>query len=822
MLLYPLYNGDAINITATDAIFDFQGNEFPTWAGYLETFCNGSFTNCQFVPDASSIYYDYSLDIAGYGTWDGTTGTGDGNYNGAYMTAENHTVSLTSCYATTGIDIDGSYDGFDGTLIAPASVSISKGLFKNFGITAGTNYASAPSMFYVSPWWPISITDATFDDIHGQGIIINEGTQPDVSLEPPNQLYSILIDQNDFKTFASGTGYSGFSGYSSAVLVAYAPDADLDDALRQDIAVTNNSFDYNGSEEHGAINAAIHFMNATGDIGYNNITTTVSYNSQYERGIWNESNNALSPSQTWTFICSNTISGLYPDGGCCGCCNGSPNAGLYTDYYTGYAKLNNITSCVLGQLSSVEDNGHIDFSTYTNMDLAAYAGYWNSETDLAGVHSSPSWSAYDDPALNTFTTIYSSIDQQILLSNTAIVYLGLQPGTPGWTVYGENTIIGTYPEFDISGTGSTALGDISNNYWGGGNYRLLDASASGGYLSSAPTNPGFECSSGLTSKKKSANALSFLKANVPLHVDTIVNPCGTSFAEGYALESQHIEPEGYDTLQAFLEDCPLYPNSYQAFNMIGGAASQTSGGPDGWPGFLTWLKKVLYYNPDTNWYCNDVGDMISAEQNNEADVESICKYILESGKCPNLAGLFAGAYPAAANGRHTAWLDSIDQHYNYLLWIYSHHDSVVESNPGGYFLKLDSINADTLAHPFDSTVPTLWQDSLEVLMGPQFAGVQASTPTAITSQALLSAQLLENPMNNEIDVSYDMGRTALVTMELRDVLGRSVPIANAKYQLEQPGDHTASIPAPNLPQGIYYLRITTDVGDAITLKFVKE
>ncbi len=90
------------------------------------------------------------------------------------------------------------------------------------------------------------------------------------------------------------------------------------------------------------------------------------------------------------------------------------------------------------------------------------------------------------------------------------------------------------------------------------------------------------------------------------------------------------------------------------------------------------------------------------------------------------------------------------------------------------------------------------------------------------SQALLSAQLLENPMQDEIDISYEMGRTALVTMELRDVLGRSVPIANAKYQLEQPGDHNATIPAPNLPAGIYYLRVTTDVGDAITLKIVKE
>ncbi len=67
-----------------------------------------------------------------------------------------------------------------------------------------------------------------------------------------------------------------------------------------------------------------------------------------------------------------------------------------------------------------------------------------------------------------------------------------------------------------------------------------------------------------------------------------------------------------------------------------------------------------------------------------------------------------------------------------------------------------------------------------------------------------------------------MGREALVTMELRDILGRSIPISYAKYQLTQAGEHEASIPEPNLPPGTYYLRISTDDGDVITLKIVKE
>jgi hypothetical protein len=305
------------------------------------------------------------------------------------------------------------------------------------------------------------------------------------------------------------------------------------------------------------------------------------------------------------------------------------------------------------------------------------------------------------------------------------------------------------------------------------------------------------------------------------HVDTAVSPCGTSFAEGYALESNNVEPQGYDTLRAFLENCPLYPNSWQAFSMVGGAVSGWSAGGTGrWPDFLTWLKKVPYYNPDTNWYCNDVIDMLTAVQSNEAAQMAICQYIIQSGKCQQLVGSFEDSYNSSTHWRHQLWLDSIEQYYNYLGWTYSHHDSIVKVNPLGHQLILDSINADTLANPYDSTIPSLFALDLQALLGPQYAGVQQSQP--ITSQALMSAQLLENPMTDEIDIAFEMGRSALVTMQLSDLLGRNIPIANAKYQLEQAGQHDASIPAPNLPPGTYYLRITTDVGDAITLKVVKE
>ena len=395
-------------------------------------------------------------------------------------------------------------------------------------------------------------------------------------------------------------GYSGFNPYTSGILVAYAPDASLDDALRQDITVTNNVFESAGSEEQGSIWAAIHFMDATGDIGFNQITTGITEESKYYRGIWNESSNVLAPSNTWTFICSNKVSGLTES---------EYSAALQTDYYTGYVKLDTFTNSANGQISGYHDNGHIDYSLYENNGNDAYMGLENSQTDLAGIHFNADGTPNPDdlPALNVFaTTLADDPEQQInLVDGAAYVFLGLQPGSPTWTVYGENNITGS--PIDVS-TGHT-LYDISNNYWGGASYYPTSI-GTGGYLTSAPSNPGFVCSSGLRTKRKGSTPPSTLK--VDTIADSTQSGCGSQLTAGYILESQNEEPEGYDTLRAFLEDCPLYPNSAEAFSMAGSAISAwTTGGQGRWPDFLTWLKKVLYYNPDTSWYCEDVSDMIS-------------------------------------------------------------------------------------------------------------------------------------------------------------------------------------------------------------------
>ncbi len=279
-----------------------------------------------------------------------------------------------------------------------------------------------------------------------------------------------------------------------------------------------------------------------------------------------------------------------------------------------------------------------------------------------------------------------------------------------------------------------------------------------------------------------------------------------------------------------MEQCPYYSangaDAVEGFIYLGGAVSQWVGGQpqavklSRYANYLDWLKSVLYLRADSQWYCTDVSEMFSAIASNDkiwdaATIEAICKYILDNHRCgPQTDSIMFGTnYDVNSKGRHALWRDSVTN-----VWYKWAMGNL-------YFLPVwrDSLGKDTMLHPYDSTVPSIDSLGFSILRGPQYAQHAAVQPRgAISSTALLDARLLDNPMKNEITISFEMGRTALVTMELRDILGRIVPIANAKYLFEEPGTHTAHLPVPYLPSGTYYLRVFTDTGDSKTLKVVKE
>ncbi|GEM_PF-2616668 len=793
-----------LDIVATDAVFNLHYG-YPVNPNVTQTQTgtqmalndNATFTKCQFLGSNA-------IGIGGHGFWTpGTPGSGtfDANYDAAYGSAANTIVTFTSCY----FKLQGPSSGFSWLTLdpgsvnyAPSALTVNKGYFDGWEINSNSSF--------VSPWWPIKITDVTFDNFGGLGISPPSGAIALFENNPPANLgsisrnYSIYIDHNDFIGITTNTLYT------DALFITDAPDVTTSgtpgtDALREAVTVTHNKFESSGAGSTECAEAAIHFQDATGDIGYNTIS-----GSKYARGIWTESSQGGSSDHTWSLICSNTISGL----------TGHHNpsipstieaSGLMTDYYVGYAKLNSISSCIVGHLGGSYDGGHIVSSSYTNNSSFGFEGTSNSAVDMAGVHH-PSDPSIDVAAYNVLTGNNSG-GTQISLSGIADIYLGLEPAGawPSNSPYGLNNIQGSP---DICGWSSQNLLDVSNNYWGGNSYYLCSGtSASGGYNSTDPGPSGFVCSDGLIAHK-----IYELPQSI---TDLSDSSCGKLFALGYGLvgEGPASEPAGYDTLRYFLEQCPYWnvgghggENAWTAFGYIGGAVSEwTAGGPGRWPDFLVWLKKVLYLNPDSLWYCNDVGDMITALQENQSQKLAVCKYILGHHLCSDFE--FDVLYNSSSRWKHQYWLDSLKKYYQI------HNDY---GNIFGHWQ--DSIRVDTIVHPYDSTYGTIDDYGLSILRGPQYGAVGPSAP--VTSSALGAVRVQANPFDGELVVMITMSKEALVTTELRDLLGRAVPLERSRYRLLQMGDNTESFSTSNLPSGTYYLRVSTDGGEVKTVKVVKQ
>ncbi|HET6400624.1 MAG TPA: hypothetical protein VFH95_04415, partial [Candidatus Kapabacteria bacterium] len=368
--LSPFFN----YFTAYDAVIHFNNETnvvtgTGTAQGKLILVDHSSFTNCWLLSD-DNIGSDNPtvIQIAGNGT---TAGGGDGTENADYNPSDYFSVPLPCatdtfnyCYFGTG-----DYSGYATISLASQSVA-PNALIINNGLVEGVSIIGTGTVYrYCSPYWPISITDVTFGRIVQDGMDFSYARAPNTA---PSMQYSLLVDHCGFQWFDN----SNFSN-PDGIKVEAAPDLSLEDAPREAITITNNTFESSWGESDGSVDAAIHFSDATGDIGYNNIS-----GAKYQRGIWNESSIGGSDQTTWTLICSNTISGL----------THTNAAGLSTDYYTGYAKMNSITDGYIGHLSGDYDNGNDLSETFTGNSSFGYLGSLNSITDMAGVHhpSNPS------------------------------------------------------------------------------------------------------------------------------------------------------------------------------------------------------------------------------------------------------------------------------------------------------------------------------------------------------------------------------------------------------------------------------------------------
>ncbi len=254
------------------------------------------------------------------------------------------------------------------------------------------------------------------------------------------------------------------------------------------------------------------------------------------------------------------------------------------------------------------------------------------------------------------------------------------------------------------------------------------------------------------------------------------------------LGDAHQYNKEYDTSRYYIEHCFSEPHSFQAFsNTEDGAYGLNSKGIIIWASYRDWLKKVLYYNPDTNYYCNDLlyyaeSFEFKDEQGNNPDYKTtlaILKYVTDSTPCRMLKGIIK---------------------YDLNLYYRNWKDTVT----------------DSLRTPFDTnyaSIDSLGQGFLHGLP----SSVDVTKPNSSSSLGEITAE--KNPFTSEAVIHYVTNLPTVAKLEVYDALGKML-WTNGQGYLE-PGNHTASIDGSQWSSGTYYVRLVTLKGEIKTCKLLR-
>lgn len=270
--------------------------------------------------------------------------------------------------------------------------------------------------------------------------------------------------------------------------------------------------------------------------------------------------------------------------------------------------------------------------------------------------------------------------------------------------------------------------------------------------------------------------------------DTIVD-CPAVLGLGDNYRQGGMYQAAYDLHKHYIEKCYAEPKSYLAFSRLTGENAARS---DDWNRFIEhreFLKKVLYYNIDTLYYCYDIQgiigtmgyfDSVRGSDNNGGI--AIREYIIESGKCPFFDIVFAVAIENLKKGRHQVWKDTV---------------------------------TDPLLTPEDTTIPTLEDLSLGI-----FRGKPTSVSPAMSERYLGELTATRNPFTDVLEPKYRLETGAMVRIDVYDLLGRAVYSEGQGYKAE--GEHVLSLQSKSWASGSYYVRLSSPSGEVRTVKVVKQ
>ena len=252
--------------------------------------------------------------------------------------------------------------------------------------------------------------------------------------------------------------------------------------------------------------------------------------------------------------------------------------------------------------------------------------------------------------------------------------------------------------------------------------------------------------------------------------------------------------KGNDTLRLFIEECGFkhyiqnYGAPWNAFDEIDGDVQGMDTANNRWLEYRGWLKKVLYLNLDTNYYCSDVNSMMTTFQYliPEKGIDfnghiAIIDFLLSTNRCPGIRLFLVEERNAGRKQQFEIWRDSV-------------HDSI--------------------ATPLDTSAVTIDQIGFSILRGQN--GVVANKNTIHGLGDLIATK---NPFSDQTTLEASIGDAMMLRLEIFDVLGRQLYSENRFFSA---GDVKWNLDGKGLPKGSLYVRVSTIGGEVKTVKLIHE
>ena len=302
-----------------------------------------------------------------------------------------------------------------------------------------------------------------------------------------------------------------------------------------------------------------------------------------------------------------------------------------------------------------------------------------------------------------------------------------------------------------------------------------------------------ECGDGLDPENTSIGGKGTTPQSVLDEDSSWQTRCSEVFFIGDSLSMENNKTSirrAYDTLKLYIESCAIQKGSFHAFSYLDGAVTDMDTANGRWLEYREWLKKVLYLNPDTVYYCAAFNSMmftfnylIPGKGYDYNGSIALIDYILQTDHCPEYTKYWLEGRQDTRQRQIEKWQDTVK---------------------------------DPVATPLDTAAISIDSIGFSILKGPQFGAVKNHTLQSIDLGGLRTSK---NPFTDETTLETTISDAMMLRLEVFDVLGKQVYLENEFFS---PGDVRWTLDGKLLPKGSLYARVSTISGGVKTVKLVKE